>query len=163
MEEKGIDKNAIIGFVLIFAIMIGWFYVSQPTPEEIEAQRALTTQSDIEDVIAETEPALTPIEESTSTELPVSDERSYEPVNIETEHFTLEFSRVGGQLKHITLNDFTNHQDQPIEILQPEFSDLNLKLVTAQGMNLNSNELSIWIAWKDTKLKNGFSGSDSSR
>ncbi len=141
MEEKGIDKNAIIGFVLIFAIMIGWFYVSQPTPEEIEAQRALTTQSDIEEVIAETEPALTPIEESTSAELPVSDERSYEPVNIETEHFTLEFSRVGGQLKHITLNDFTNHQDQPIEILQPEFSDLNLKLVTAQGMNLNSNEL----------------------
>lgn len=141
MEEKGIDKNAIIGFVLIFAIMIGWFYVSQPTPEEIEAQRALATQSDTEEVIAETEPALTPIEESTSAELPVSDERSYESVNIETEHFTLEFSRVGGQLKRITLNDFTNHQDQPIEILQPEFSDLNLKLVTAQGLNLNTNEL----------------------
>ena len=80
MEEKGIDKNAIIGFVLIFAIMIGWFYISQPTPEEIEAQRALAAQSDTEEVIAETEPALTPIAESTSTELPVSNERSYEPV-----------------------------------------------------------------------------------
>ncbi len=80
MEEKGIDKNAIIGFVLIFAIMIGWFYISQPTPEEIEAQRALAAQSDTEEVIAETEPALTPIEESTSAELPVSNERSYEPV-----------------------------------------------------------------------------------
>jgi YidC/Oxa1 family membrane protein insertase len=141
MEEKGIDKNAIIGFVLIFAIMIGWFYISQPTPEEIEAQRALAAQSDTEEVIAETEPVLTPIAESTSAELPVSNERSYEPVSLETEHFTLEFSRVGGQLKNITLKNFTNHQEQPIQILQPEFSDLNLKLVTAQGLNLNTNEL----------------------
>ena len=141
MEEKGIDKNAIIGFVLIFAIMIGWFYISQPTPEEIEAQRALATQSGTEEVIAETEPVLTPIAESTSAELPVSNERSYEPVSLETEHFTLEFSRVGGQLKNITLKDYTNHQEQPIQILQPEFSDLNLKLVTAQGLNLNTNEL----------------------
>jgi YidC/Oxa1 family membrane protein insertase len=141
MEEKGIDKNAIIGFVLIFAIMIGWFYISQPTPEEIEAQRALAAQSDTEEVIAKTELALTPIAESTPAELPVSNERSYEPVSLETEHFTLEFSRVGGQLKNITLKNFTNHQEQPIQILQPEFSDLNLKLVTAQGLNLNTNEL----------------------
>jgi len=141
MEEKGIDKNAIIGFVLIFVIMIGWFYISQPTPEEIEAQKALAAQSDTEEVIAETEPALTPIVESTTAELPVSSERSYEPVSLETEYFNLEFSRVGGQLKHITLKGFTNHQEQPIEIIQPEFSDLNLKLVTAQGLNLNTNEL----------------------
>jgi len=141
MEEKGIDKNAIIGFVLIFAIMIGWFYISQPTPEEIEAQRALAAQSGTEEVITQTEPVLTPIAEPTSAELPVSNERSYEPVSIETEHFTLEFSRVGGQLKNITLKNFTNHQEQPIQILQPEFSDLNLKLVTTQGLNLNTNEL----------------------
>jgi len=141
MEEKGIDKNAIIGFVLIFAIMIGWFYINQPTPEEIEAQRALVAQSNTEGVIAEIEPALTPIAESNTTELPVSNEPSYEPVSLETEYFNLEFSRVGGQLKHITLKDFTNHQEQPIEIIQPEFSDLNLKLVTAQGLNLNTNEL----------------------
>ena len=141
MEEKGIDKNAIIGFVLIFAIMIGWFYINQPTPEEIEAQRALVAQSNTEGVIAETESTLTPIAESTTAELPISNEPLYEPVSLETEYFNLEFSRVGGQLKHITLKDFTNHQEQPIEIIQPEFSDLNLKLVTAQGLNLNTNEL----------------------
>jgi len=72
MEEKGIDKNAIIGFVLIFAIMIGWFYINQPTPEEIEAQRALVAQSNTEGVIAETEPTLIPIAESTTAALPIS-------------------------------------------------------------------------------------------
>ena len=40
MEEKKLDINSIIGFVLIFGILIFWFYQSQPTPEELEAQKA---------------------------------------------------------------------------------------------------------------------------
>ncbi|MGB5236781.1 MAG: hypothetical protein WBN59_04040, partial [Flavobacteriaceae bacterium] len=40
MEEKKLDINSIIGFVLIFGILIFWFYKTQPTPEEIEAQKA---------------------------------------------------------------------------------------------------------------------------
>ena len=39
MEDRSLDKNAVIGFVLIFAIMLGWLYFNQPTPEEIVAQR----------------------------------------------------------------------------------------------------------------------------
>ncbi|MGB0790470.1 MAG: hypothetical protein ACPGRT_03215, partial [Flavobacteriaceae bacterium] len=69
MEEKGIDKNAIIGFVLIFAIMIGWFYINQPTPEEIEAQKALAAQSVTEEVISEKEFVTPPISESETTAL----------------------------------------------------------------------------------------------
>jgi YidC/Oxa1 family membrane protein insertase len=142
MEEKGIDKNAIIGFVLIFAIMIGWFYINQPTPEEIEAQKALAAQSVTEEVISEKEFVTPPISESETTALtPKNNQLSYEPVRVNTDHFELEFSRVGGQLTAVTLINFTNHEDQPIEIVQPDFSDLNLKLVSAKGMNLNTNEL----------------------
>jgi YidC/Oxa1 family membrane protein insertase len=142
MEEKGIDKNAIIGFVLIFAIMIGWFYINQPTPEEIEAQKALAAQSVTEEVISEKEFVTPPISESETTALtPKNNQLSYEPVRVNTDHFKLEFSRVGAQLTAVTLINFTNHEDQPIEIVQPDFSDLNLKLVSAKGMNLNTNEL----------------------
>jgi YidC/Oxa1 family membrane protein insertase len=142
MEEKGIDKNAIIGFVLIFAIMIGWFYINQPTPEEIEAQKALAAQSVTEEIISEKEFVTPPISESETTALtPKNNQLSYEPVRVNTDHFKLEFSRVGAQLTAVTLINFTNHEDQPIEIVQPDFSDLNLKLVSAKGMNLNTNEL----------------------
>ena len=46
MEDRSLDKNAVIGFVLIFAIMLGWLYFNQPTPEEIEAQRLEAAQSE---------------------------------------------------------------------------------------------------------------------
>ena len=44
MEEKKLDLNSIIGFVLIFGILLFWFYQNQPTPEEIEAQKAKIEQ-----------------------------------------------------------------------------------------------------------------------
>ncbi len=44
MEEKKLDVKSIIGFVLIFIILIGWFYLNQPTPEELEAQKAQQEQ-----------------------------------------------------------------------------------------------------------------------
>ena len=44
MEEKKIDINTIIGFVLLFAIMIWYLYQNQPTPEELEAQKKAQTE-----------------------------------------------------------------------------------------------------------------------
>ncbi|MBV1924762.1 MAG: membrane protein insertase YidC [Flavobacteriaceae bacterium] len=40
MEEKKFDINTIIGFVLIAAILLFMLWKNQPTPEEIEAQKA---------------------------------------------------------------------------------------------------------------------------
>ena len=49
MEEKKFDINSIIGFILLFGIMIWYFYQNQPTPEELEAQK----QAEIEKVETE--------------------------------------------------------------------------------------------------------------
>ena len=38
MEEKKIDFNSIIGFVLIFGILLFMLWQNKPTPEELEAQ-----------------------------------------------------------------------------------------------------------------------------
>ncbi|NVJ71982.1 MAG: membrane protein insertase YidC, partial [Flavobacteriaceae bacterium] len=39
MEEKKLDVNSIVGFVLIFGILIYMFYINQPTAEELAAQK----------------------------------------------------------------------------------------------------------------------------
>lgn len=49
MEEKKLDINSIIGFVLIFGILLYIMYQNQPSPEEIEAQK----QAEKEQVEAE--------------------------------------------------------------------------------------------------------------
>jgi YidC/Oxa1 family membrane protein insertase len=40
MEEKKMDVKSIIGFVLIFGILIFMFYQNRPTPEEIAEKEA---------------------------------------------------------------------------------------------------------------------------
>ena len=54
MEEKKLDINSIIGFALIFGILIFWFYQNQPTPEELEAQKA--ERAKVESQVIEEEP-----------------------------------------------------------------------------------------------------------
>ena len=39
MEEKKLDVKSIIGFVLIFGILVYMMYQNAPTPEEVEAQK----------------------------------------------------------------------------------------------------------------------------
>ena len=39
MEEKKLDINSIIGFVLIFGILAYMLWQNQPSPEEIEARK----------------------------------------------------------------------------------------------------------------------------
>ena len=47
MEEKKFDLNSLIGFVLLGAIMIYYFYTNQPTPEQIAKQKAEQVQDSI--------------------------------------------------------------------------------------------------------------------
>ena len=50
MEEKKLDLNSIIGFVLIAAILMYMMYANQPTPEEIaEQEKATQEQIDAEE------------------------------------------------------------------------------------------------------------------
>ena len=47
MEEKKLDINSIIGFILIFGILIWIMYQNQPSPEELQAQEQ-AKQAEIE-------------------------------------------------------------------------------------------------------------------
>ena len=48
MEEKKFDLNSLIGFVLLGAIMMWYFYTNQPTPEELAKQKIEQVQDSIQ-------------------------------------------------------------------------------------------------------------------
>ena len=56
MEEKKFDLNSLIGFVLLGAIMIYYFYTNQPTPEQIAEKKAEQVQDSIDKSNAATQP-----------------------------------------------------------------------------------------------------------
>ena len=48
MEEKKLDLNSIIGFVLIFGILIWIMYQNQPTEAQIKADKAKKEQAAVQ-------------------------------------------------------------------------------------------------------------------
>ncbi|MGI9550461.1 MAG: membrane protein insertase YidC, partial [Aurantibacter sp.] len=62
MEEKKLDINTIIGFVLIFGILIYMFYQNRPTPEELEAERAKQEQVEAQEEVAKEVQSQNPVE-----------------------------------------------------------------------------------------------------
>ncbi len=129
MEERKIDINSIIGFVLIFAILLFMLWKNQPTPEELEAQEKAKQEQIEADKKAETivneDTYVTPAEDFTATvasdstqlvslqnklgafaysaSLPSAGD---DETQVENEVLDLKFSSKGGYLSEVRLKKF---------------------------------------------------------
>ncbi|WP_088340826.1 membrane protein insertase YidC [Robiginitalea sediminis] len=154
MEEKKLDINSIIGFVLIFGILIYWFYTTQPTPEEIQAQQqAEQVQDSLEQA---QKPILEPATSRVETQLPDSlaadayaqqvGAFAFTPkregtTRLENDVLLLEVSNRGGQISKAQMKAFVNHDSLPVDLIRDGNSDFSLRLTTAENRVLNTNEL----------------------
>ncbi|MFD1064095.1 membrane protein insertase YidC [Winogradskyella litorisediminis] len=164
MEEKKFDINSIIGFILLFGIMIWYFYQNQPTPEELEAQK----KADSEQVEAETktskqdEPltAITTAEDYSNgsatdslqqialrnklgafayaSTLPSATDAVTE---VETEVLSLKFNNKGGHLAEVKLKKFVDYNDKPIYLVKDGNTNLNINFATTDNRTLNTESL----------------------
>ena len=64
MEEKQFDAKSIIGYVLLLAIALWYFYANRPTEEELAAQKEAKAQVEIQKLKEATSNELTTIETS---------------------------------------------------------------------------------------------------
>ena len=155
MEEKKIDINSIIGFVLIFGILIFWFYQTKPTPEELEAQQAeqerIETQVQ-EEAEKETAPILTekPVDLKDSTAVAdykktVGDfgfTRAEEGTSVlENEVLYLEVSNKGGQIVTAKMKNFVTYDSVPVYLVNEGNASFGLNFSTADNRVLNTKDL----------------------
>ncbi|WOD43636.1 membrane protein insertase YidC [Hwangdonia lutea] len=171
MEEKKIDLNSVIGFVLIFGIMIFWLWQNQPTPEELEAQeKAKQEQIEAEKKAKESldETKVTTAEDfATPT---VSD--SLKLINlqnklgafaysaakvsdgetvVESDLLALKFSNKGGYLSEVKLKNFVNFDSVPIYLIKDNNAVFNINFGTTDSRILNTKDL----YFEPTVTKNG--------
>ena len=155
MEEKKLDINSIIGFVLIFGILIFWFYKTQPTPEEIEAQKA--EQAQIEAAAEEQEeesPKI--INEAKSVNLQDSvavaqyqnsignfafTEAVEGTTVLENEVLYLEISNKGGQITEARMKNFVNHDSVPVYLVKEQNASFGLEFSTQDNRVLRTEDL----------------------
>tara|TARA_R110002033_G_scaffold4219_8_gene21233 strand:+ start:5673 stop:7583 length:1911 start_codon:yes stop_codon:yes gene_type:complete len=161
MEEKKFDVKSIIGFVLIFGILIFMMYQNQPTPEELEAQKKaeqeqlatekkeskqeetlVTTANDYTNTQALDSTAKAALQSKVgsfaySLTLPSSADKQ---TTVTTDVFELKFNNKGGQLSQVKLKNFVDYDSVPIYLVKDNNSAFNINFGTSDNRTLNTQD-----------------------
>jgi len=173
MEEKKFDLNSIIGFVLIFGILIWIMYQNQPSDKEIAAEKAkkeLVAKQEAQAKADKTKTAVLPVAAATpgdtvqlaqlqktlggfaySATLPSAKESF---TTIENEKMILKIANKGGYIVEAKLKEFKRFEKNSgklIELIRDNNSNLNIQLQTTDNRTLNSKDL----YFEPTLTKNG--------
>ncbi|MFC4740290.1 membrane protein insertase YidC [Flavobacterium ponti] len=158
MEEKKLDLNSIIGFVLISGILMWMLYSNSPTPEEQEA-KAKKEQVEKQKEAAKTESTkeVTPVVTNDSLQneqakaklgsfaysssLPSAKE---DVTTIENEVLVLKIANKGGYIVDATvkgIEQFERDSKKEVQIIKENNADLNITLNTKDNRVLNTKEM----------------------
>ncbi|MEH6407450.1 MAG: membrane protein insertase YidC [Leeuwenhoekiella sp.] len=169
MEEKKFDIQSIIGFVLIGAILIFMLYKNQPTPEEIEAEKAKQEQVDASKASTENvvdtpqeNVAMSPAQDSLaqskmmaslgqfaySSTLPSATD---DVTTISNDVVELKISNKGGYITEARLKKFKTFDSIPVYLIKDGNNRFNLNLSTTDNRNLNTENM----YFEPTLSKNG--------
>ena len=162
MEEKKFDLNSIIGFILIFGILVYMMYANQPTPEELaEQEKAKQEQVQAENKVVDQENVVVTKQEDYSSEA-VKDSAAMADLNnklgafayastlpsaqnketlVETDVLAIKFSNKGGYVSEVRLKQFVDYDSIPIYIIKDGNAKFNINFATTDNRILNSNDL----------------------
>ena len=155
MEEKKLDVNSLIGFILIGGILIWMLYLNQPTPQE-EAEQTTTEQVEQtpdQDLSGEVPAeAVTAVVDSAqaaqaqsrlgafgySATLPSAQD---ETTTIENDVLQLKIDNKGGYISEATMKEHKRYDSIPVSIIKDGNASFNLNLKTTDGRSLNTEDL----------------------
>ena len=162
MEDKKLDLNSIIGFILIFGILIWIMYQNQPSDATIAAEKAkkekVEKQEKANQVVAPqavAEPVIVAAGDclqlakaqktlgsfAYSATLPSAREGF---TTIENELVKLKIANKGGYIVEATLKNFEKFKKgsgQLVELIKDNNADLNIQLQTSDNRTLNTKDL----------------------
>ena len=146
------DRQAIIGFVLIAVIFIVWMFYMAPDPQDVPQKQPVTTETT--DSVTKQAETASPAPVSTDT-TSISDSRkmygawftetaegSKQSVVVETRTYIAEFSTLGGSISRWTLKDFSTWDDRPLQLIDwKRSSDYNIVFASADGRFIDTKDL----------------------
>lgn len=151
MEEKKLDLNSVIGFVLIFGILIYWFYTNQPSPEELKSREvaAKQVQDSLQNLkVSETKPVSVSANDSLNKETYLSEVGAFgykQPrpglTAIENNVLELQIDNLGGQIVKARLKGYVTFDSVPVYLVKDGNSDFNLEIKTSDNRTLNTRDL----------------------
>ncbi|QWX84553.1 membrane protein insertase YidC [Cellulophaga sp. HaHaR_3_176] len=154
MEEKKIDANTIIGFVLIFGILLFMLWQNQPSDEEIEAEKAkqeLVDKKAKQDAPVEkdlTSPATVNFQDSTAVANYKSTigafgftKASDEITVLENNLVYMKISNKGGQIVEARLKKFKTYDSIPVYLIKDGNASFGINFSTSDNRVLDTKDL----------------------
>lgn len=157
MEQKKLDLNSIIGFTLIFGIMMYFMYKNQPTEAEIKAEKAKKEQvTKAKEQSQKTNVAATTVTgDSTkvsavlqaslgsfaySAALPSA---KNEFTTLENDLIILKIANKGGYITEATLKKFKSidKDGKLVQLIKDNNAGLNIALQTKDGKTINTKDV----------------------
>lgn len=158
MEEKKLDLNTIIGFVLIFGILLFMMWQRTPTPEELAAEEKAKQEQ------VETEQPNATLTDNTKDEaseiqaLPDSLKtialqnkfgafaysealQNAKEVEVDNGVLALKFNPKGGHISEVKLTQFVDFDSIPIHLVKDKNASFNINFGTTDSRILNTKDL----------------------
>ena len=143
------DKNSVIGFILIAAIMFGFtWYESSQSRKRIEAQRQLdsiaraeaiargeidtTATLDLAEAEAAQAQAVNAVSAYKDSALAVAHDAESQIVALENEKLRIEFNTKGAQPYSVMVKDYYNYDSTALYIFKPGNAEYNISIYTGE-------------------------------
>ncbi len=158
MEEKKLDLNTIIGFILIGFILLYMLWQQQPTAEELAAQEE-AKQEQLESDSAQNKAILKTNNLDAQTSDYSLDLENFKNqvgdfayamtlpsatptfTTFENQVLAIKIDNKGGFISEVKLKNYVNHNSDPVYLIRDGSSQFNLNFATSENRILNSSEL----------------------
>lgn len=158
------DKNTIIGFVLIGLVLIGFTFLNRPSAEQVEAQRRY--RDSVAMVQYEQQQAMLKEQANRQTSLvndasldglsdSLREEKlqnnfgafasaamgTEETVTLENNNIEIKINSKGGHVGYARVKDFVTYEKEPLVLFDGDDTKFNITLVTATNRVVNTSDL----------------------
>ena len=150
MEEKKLDINSIIGFLLIGGILLYMLWQNQPTPEQLAEQEEAKQEQLATEAANQTAAELTITDNSSNNQLPTDSlglaslknkigdfayaltlpSATNNITTFENEVLALKIDNKGGFISEVKLKSYVNHDSVPVYLIKDGSSVFNLNLLS---------------------------------
>jgi YidC/Oxa1 family membrane protein insertase len=175
------DRNQVIGFLLIGAILVGFSIVNQPSPEELKARQQqrdsiARVEKAAQQQKAEQEKAAIQIAAQNDTVVISDSARAAQQTavygsfgvaatgtegvtTLENELLKVSISNKGGRIQSVTLKKFNTFYGKPVTLFEGDSSRFSLSFPTSQTRSISTEDLYFQPVGKSTSVSGNQSAS----
>ena len=137
MEENKFDPLQFIGFLLISAILMFWFYDNQSN--YLENQQEVVIENPIEKF--DDNPNAVNVSEQNSNIVELDEKFKEEIITLENDKILFEISTSGATINKLLLKDFNNYNDEPLFLVNDNKSIFSYNIPIGRNSVINSRDL----------------------